>query len=160
MKYEIRIISEEDTIKSKPYEDLDKAIEIADKIFNDFVNTDFGDEIVIAEENSKDKKYYWANGKRLITEIKIGDIVKVVDSGRTYSTYYDFMLRYGTKEDCLGWEYGKSPSTNTSAIYEVVNIQDHTIQNYGKLAIIKELSNFGVPKVYIIHTEGLTHYDH
>ena len=28
MKYEIRIISEEDTIKSKPYEDLDKAIEI------------------------------------------------------------------------------------------------------------------------------------
>ena len=154
MKYEIRIINEEDTVKSRPYDDLDKAIEIADKMFNNFVNADFGDEIVVVEENSKDKKYYWANGKKLITELKIGDIVKVVDRGAIYSTYYDFILTYGTKEDCLGWEYGKSPSFN--AKYKIVAIADHISRpSENKLAIIKDLSGHCVSNVYIIGVEGL-----
>ena len=78
MNYEIRIISEEDTIKSKIYENLDSAINVAQSVYNNFINFDFGDEIVVAEANSKDKKYLWANGKRIIEDLKVGDIVKVV----------------------------------------------------------------------------------
>ena len=149
MNYEIRIISEEDTVKSKVYEDLDKAIEIADKIYNDFIDLDFGDEIVVCEENKKDKKY-WANGKTLITEFKIGDIVKVVDRGLTYSTYYDFMKAYAPKENCLGWEYGKSPSLNTK--YKIVAIANHIDS---KLAIIEEKGVYPIPKTYIIGIRGI-----
>ena len=94
MKYEIKIISEEDTVKSKPYEDLDKAIEVADKMFNDFVNTDFGDEIVVVEENSKDKKYYWANGKTLIDIISIGDYVKISNKGQIYYIIYNRLQKF------------------------------------------------------------------
>lgn len=154
MKYEIRIISEEDTVKSRTYEDLDKAIEIADKMFNDFVNTDFGDEIVIVEENSKDKKYYWANGKKIVEELKVGDRVKVVNSGATYSTYYDFILTYGTKQNCLGWEYGKTPSLNTE--YKIVAIADHILRpTDGKLAIIEAIDGYFISKAYIIGLKGL-----
>ena len=155
MNYEIRIISEEDTVKSKVYEDLDKAIEIADKMFNDFVNTDFGDEIVVVEKNSKDKKYYWANGKTLIQELKIGDKVKVTDSGATYSTYYEFILDYGSKTDCLFWSYGISPSDDEEKIYEIVFIGQHPFRGKEtKLAIIKEVGcSFG--QTYIIGIEGI-----
>ena len=153
MNYEIRIISEEDTVKSKVYEDLDKAIEIADKIYNDFIDLDFGDEIVVCEENKKDKKY-WANGKKLCTEIKIGDTVTIIDDGKAYTTYYDFMLQYGTKNSCLGWQYGKSPSTYSE--YRVLTIADHIARpNEDKLAIIEEISGHSINKTYIIGLKGL-----
>ena len=151
MKYEIRIISEEDTVKSKVYDDLDKAIEIAEKIYEDFVNLDFGDEIVIVEENKKDKKY-WANGKQIIEEIKIGDVVKIIDRGETYSTYDDFMMEYGTKRNCLGWDYNKSPSAEKN--YKVINIANHLSRNI-KLAIIEEIGICYLPKTFIIGLEGL-----
>ena len=163
MKYEIKIISEEDTVKSKPYEDLNKAIEIADKMFNDFVNTDFGDEIVVAEENSKDKKYYWANGKTLIDIISIGDYVKISDKGQIYSTYRDFMEKYATKEQCCIWDYGNETinrvSENTKFI--VLNIQPHLDRDYeSNLAIIKDISNGTVyGRIYLIHTRGLKLYN-
>lgn len=155
MKYEIRIISEEDTIKSKTYEDLNKAIEIADKMFNDFVNLDFGDEIVVVEENSKDKKYYWANGKLLMPELKVGDKVKVINDGETYSTYYEFILDYGNKTDCLCWSYGESPSSNEGKIYEIIFIGQHPLrEKETKMAIIKEA---GCPlgQTYIIGIKGI-----
>lgn len=153
MNYEIRIISEEDTVKSKVYEDLDKAIEVADKIYNDFVNLDFGDEIVVCEENKKDK-YYWANGKKLITEIQVGDIVKVVDNGSTYSTYMDFMLTYGTKEDCCNWDKGANPQENEDK-YTVMCVAPHpTRSEYdGEIAIIRSLEYRS--KTYIIGLKGL-----
>ena len=155
MKYEIRIISEEDTVKSKAYEDLDKAIEVADKMFNDFANLDFGDEIVVAKENSKDKKYYWANGKTLIQELKVGDTVKAVNDGETYSTYYEFMLDYGDKTDCLGWSYGKSPSNNEEKIYKITFIGQHSRgDTETKLAIIKEAGCF-FGQTYVIGIEGI-----
>ena len=154
MNYEIKIISEEDTIKSRTYEDLDKAIEIADKMFNDFVNTDFGDEIVVTEENSKDKKYYWANGKQLITNIKVGDIVKVVNSGYSYSTYEGFMLTYGTKEDCCNWVKYENPQENEDK-YEVMCIAPHPtrFEADGEIAIIRALDYHN--KTYIIGLKGL-----
>lgn len=154
MKYEIKIISEEDTVKSKPYEDLDKAIEIADKMFNDFVNTGFGDEIVVVEENSKDKKYYWANGKQLIANIKVGDIVKVVNSGCTYSTYMDFMIDYGTKQNCCEWAKGENPQENEDK-YEVICMAPHPtrFEADGEIAIIRALDYHN--KTYIIGLKGL-----
>ena len=160
MKYEIRIISEEDTIKSRTYEDLDKAIEIADKMFNDFVNTDFGDEIVICEENKKDK-YYWANGKTLIDIVSIGDYVKMVDKGQIYSTYCAFMEKYATKEQCCIWDYGNESihriDANTKFI--VLNIQPHFDRPHeGNLAIVKNLTNDN-GKAYLIHTRGLKLYN-
>ena len=155
MNYEIKIISEEDSIKSRTFEDLDKAIEVAEKMFNDFVNTDFGDEIVVVEENSKDKKYLWANGKKIVEKLKIGDKVKVTDSGATYSTYYDFMLDYGSKTDCLCWNYGASPKTTEEKIYEIVFIGQHPLRQVGtKLAIIKE-ENLTWGQTYVIGIEGI-----
>ena len=151
MKYEIRIISEEDTIRSKPYEDLDKAIEVADKMFNDFVNTDFGDEIVVVEENSKNKKYYWANGKTLIEELKVGDIVVVTNSGATYTTYVEFMKQYASKEQCCYWDLGRTPQTNN--LFEILGIAPHERLGEGNLAIIKEKNYEG--KVYLINVSGL-----
>lgn len=153
MNYEIRIISEEDTIKSKTYEDLDKAIEIADKMFNDFVNTDFGDEIVICEENKKDK-YYWANGKKIVEELKVGDIVKVVDNGCTYSTYMDFMIEYGTKQNCCEWVRGENPQENEDK-YEVMCIAPHItrFETDGEIAIIRKLDYCN--KTYIVGLKGL-----
>ena len=159
MKYEIRIISEEDTIKSKPYEDLDKAIEVADKIFNDFVNTDFGDEIVVVKENSKDKEYYWANGKTLIQELKIGDTVRVVDNGKSFTTYTEFMTTYGTKEQCCLWNRDVAPIEDNT-IYKILNIAEHLDRPnfYNKLAIIQEMG-YIEGKVYIIEIDGLKKFN-
>lgn len=161
MKYEIRIISEEDTIKSRTYEDLKQAIEIADGIYQNFVNNDFGDEIVIAEENSKDKKYYWANGKTLIDIISIGDYVKMINKGQTYSTYRAFMEKYATKEQCCLWDYGNATidrvDANTKFI--VLNIQPHLDREYeGNLAIVKDTSSDVYGRIYLIHTRGLQLY--
>ena len=155
MKYEIRIISEEDTIKSRTYEDLDKAIEIADKMFNDFVNTDFGDEIVVAEENSKDKKYYWANGKTLERPLRIGDKVKIIDKGQTYSTYANFMTTHATKELCCRWNMGIAPKNYKEApkIYIVRALAMHET-NGETLAIIENEDDYYL-NVYIIGVRGL-----
>ena len=155
MKYEIRIISEEDTIKSKPYEDLGKAIEIADKMFKDFVNTDFGDEIVVVKENSKDKKYYWANGETLERPLRIGDKVKIIDKGQTYSTYENFMTTHATKELCCRWNMGIAPKNYKEApkIYIVRALAMHE-NNGGTLAIIEDEDTYYL-SVYIIDTRGL-----
>lgn len=160
MKYEIRIISEEDIVKSKTYEDLDKAIEVADKMFNDFVNTDFGDEIVVAEENSKDKKYLWANGKTLIEELKVGDTVKVVENGKSFTTYTEFMTTYGTKEQCCLWDRNILPKEDNT-IYKILNIAEHLDRPnfYNKLAIIQEVGCYE-GKVYIIEIDGLRKIDY
>ena len=154
MKYEIRIISEEDTIKSKPYEDLDKAIEVADKMFNDFVNTDFGDEIVVVEEN-KPQKYLWANGKTLDRPLKIGDKVRVKDNGETYSTYEKFMVAHATKELCCRWDMGNTPKNyaNTPTIYTVRALAIH--EDNGKTLAIIEDENRYYLSVYIVGSRGL-----
>lgn len=152
MKYEIRIISEEDTVKSKTFEDLDKAIEIADKIYNDFLDLDFGDEIVVVEENSKDKKYYWANGKTLTEELKVGDIVKIIDNGCSYTTYGDFMLKYGSKEDCCYWKYNEIPKEN-DVLYEIICIENHCDREE-KLAIVRSRTDY-YEQVYIMGIKGL-----
>lgn len=155
MKYETRIISEEDTIKSKPYEDLDKAIEIADSIYQNFVNSDFGDEIVVVEENSKDKKYYWANGKTLERPLKIGDKVKIINKGETYTTYEDFMTAHATKELCCRWNMGTAPKNyeDDPKIYTIKELAMH--EDNGKtLAIIEDEYAYYL-SVYIIGTRGL-----
>ena len=151
MKYEIRIISEDDTIKSKPYEDLDKAIEIADSIYQNFVNSDFGDEIVVAEEN-KPQKYLWANGKTLDRPLKIGDKVRVKDNGETYSTYEKFMVAHATKELCCRWNMGKTPNNNDK-IYIVRTLAMHE-DNGETLAIIEDEDAY-YASVYIIGSRGL-----
>ena len=154
MKYEIRIISEEDTIKSKIYEDLDKAIEIAERMLNDFINTDFGDKIVVVEENSKDKKYYWANGKTLIEELQVGDEVTVIDNGKSFTTYTEFMATYGTKEQCCLWDKNILPKEDNTT-YEILNIAEHLSRtDYNKLAIIQQKGLYE-GKVYIIEIDGL-----
>ena len=159
MNYEIRIISEEDTIKSKIYENLDSAINVAQSVYNNFINFDFGDEIVVAEANSKDKKYLWANGKRIIEDLKVGDIVKVVDEQQGYTTYVDFMTTYGTKKDCGGWVYNKPIPDDCGSAYEIVCIAPHIDRpNEGNLAIIKSYNKYNppfLPSVYIVHIEGL-----
>ena len=154
MNYEIRIIGEEDTIKSKVYDNLETAIAIAEHIYNDFMDLDFGDEIVVAEEKSKGKDYFWANGKVIINKIQVGDAVVIRDSGKTYSTYYDFMVENATPLECCFWGYGKAPE-ETQDVYEVIHIAPHSARpTEGDLAIIRSKgSMYG--KVYIIHIDGL-----
>lgn len=153
MKYEIRIISEEDTIKSKVYDDLNKAIEIADKIYNDFIDLDYGDEIVVVEANNKNSAYYWGNGKQFIYPLSIGDKVRVTDNGKTYSTYQDFMIEYGTKEDCCNWVKHKNPQENED-VYEIINIAPHPLRETdGQLAIIRKLDYTN--DTYIVGVKGL-----
>ena len=151
MTYEIRIISEEDTVKSRPYEDLDSAIRIAEKIYNDFLDMDFGDEVVI---NTTDNLYntLWANGKLFEEEIKIGDRVRIFNNGESYTTYQEFMIKYGTKEDCCNWDKGNVPSNNET-IYEVKNIAPHGNNTNEEVAIISSLNH---PfRTYMIGTKGL-----
>lgn len=156
MKYEIRIISEEDTIRSRTYEDFDEAIEIAEIMLNDFVNTDFGDEIIITEENNyKPSKFLWANGKILIEELKVGDIVKIINNGKTYTTYTEFMTLHATPTQCCLWGYDTIPNENETQ-YIIRNIALHSNQSEGKLAIIQEHyrgEEFG--KIYLLGIEGL-----
>lgn len=153
MKYEIRIISEEDTIKSKPYEDLDKAIEVADSIYQNFVNSDFGDEIVIAEENSKDKKYYWANGQTLVEELKVGDIVKIINNGDSYTTYTEFMTQYATPTQCCLWDYNSVPKQDETQ-YIIRGIALHSDRDK-KLAIIQNYYRGEFGEIYLMGVEGL-----
>ena len=155
MKYEIRIISEEDTIKSRTYEDFDKAIEIAERMLNDFVNTDFGDEIIITEENNyKPSKYLWANGKILTEELKIGDIVKIIDNGKSYTTYTEFMTQYATPTQCCFWDCGTIPSADETQ-YVIRGIELHSRESEGKLAIIQEYHRGDFGKIYLIGVKGL-----
>lgn len=153
MKYEIKIISEEDTVKSKPYEDLDKAIEIADKMFNDFVNTDFGDEIVVADDLQN--KTYWANGKLIYRPLQIGDVVKIKNSGQTYSTYKEFMVANATKELCCDWNKGVTPRNfeENNKLYTIEALGMHN-NGYTQVAVIKEKDSYGLC-VYMVGTEGL-----
>lgn len=155
MKYEIRIISEEDTIRSRTYEDFDEAIEIAEKMFNDFVNTDFGDEIVVTEEsNNRASKFLWANGKILIEELKVGDIVKIINSGQSYTNYIEFMTQYATPAQCCVWDCGATPNADETQ-YIIRSIALHERQYEGKLAIIQEHYRGEFGKIYLMGVKGL-----
>lgn len=155
MKYEIRIISEEDTIKSRTYEDFDEAIEIAERMLNNFVNTDFGDEIVVTEESdNRASKYLWANGKILIEESKVGDIVKIIDNGKTYTNYIEFMTLHATPSQCCLWDYDTVPSADETQ-YIIRNIALHERQYEGKLAIIQNYHRGEFGKIYLMNVKGL-----
>lgn len=151
MKYEIRIISEEDTVKSKPYDDYFKAVDIAKYIYENMVDIDYGDEVVVVEED-KPKKYLWANSKTLDRPLVIGDRVKIKDNGQTYSTYEDFMLAHATKELCCRWNQGKTPNNNDK-IYTVRTLAMHG-HNGETLAIIEDENEYNL-SVYIIGVRGL-----
>lgn len=152
MSYEVKIISEEDTVKSKTYEDLNKAIEIADKIFSDFLSTDFGDEIVV---NDLHDKTYWANGKTIFRPFQIGDVVKIKNSGQTYSTYKEFMVANVTKELCCDWNKGVNPRNfeENNKLYTIEFLGMHK-DGYTEIAVIKEKDAYGLC-VYMVGTEGL-----
>ena len=150
MNYEIKIISEEDTIKSKEYDNYDTAIEIADHIYRNMLNTDYGDEIVVNPINNKDN-YIWANGKIINRPLKIGDKVKIIDNGQTYSTYENFMIAHATKELCCRWNMGKTP--NNDKIYIVRTLAMHG--NNGETLAIIEDENEYYASVYIIGSRGL-----
>lgn len=154
MNYEIRIISEEDTIKSKEYDNYDTAIEIADHIYRNMLNTDCGDEIVVNPINNKDN-YIWANGKIINRPLKIGDKVKIIDRGHTYSTYESFMVAHATKELCCRWNMGITPKNyeDTPKIYTVKELAMHE-NNDDTLAIIEDEDEY-YACVYIISSRGL-----
>lgn len=155
MKYEIRIISEEDTIRSRTYEDFGKAIEIAERMLNDFVNTDFGDEIVVTEESdNRASKYLWANGKILTEELKVGDIVKIIDNGKSYTNYIEFMTLHATPSHCCLWDYGTVPSADETQ-YIIRGIALHLRESEGKLAIIQNYHRGEFGKIYLMGVKGL-----
>ena len=79
---------------------------------------------------------------------KVGDNVKVVDSGRTFSTYNTWLIK--NKIDikyAIKWTTSKSPKNNS--IYKIVAVHKH-LDSRAMLALIEDDYN-----CYIINIEGL-----
>ena len=96
------------------------------------------------------KKYYdeLDEIERLSRMPKVGDNVKVVDSGRTFSTYNTWLIK--NKIDikyAIKWTTSKSPKNNS--IYKIVAIHKH-LDSRAMLALIEDDYN-----CYIINVEGL-----
>ena len=83
-------------------------------------------------------------------KFKVGDKVKVIDSGKGYTTYKGWIREYG-RPYLNYWVYGESvPKLND--IYEIKVIQKHNNFNI-MLLLIQNVKN---KKVYIISEDGVT----
>jgi hypothetical protein len=96
----------------------------------------------------------------LITELRVGDKVRVVDNGKSFTTYAEFMTTYGTKEQCCLWNKNILPKED-GTIYKILNIAEHLDRpnDYSKLAIFQEMGCCE-GKVYIIEIDGLKKIDY
>ena len=82
-------------------------------------------------------------------EFKIGDKVKITDSGETYSTYEDWVHTYVDNVCRMKWKYGHSP--NTRHTFNIMVIAPHK-NNHNQLAYIQSEND---NTCYIIGVDGL-----
>lgn len=80
---------------------------------------------------------------------KVGDTVKIIDDGRTYSTYDTWFTKYNIDiKYALKWKHGESP--NNGEIYKIVAIYPHDKYMNTTLALVEDERN-----CYIINIEGI-----
>lgn len=84
-------------------------------------------------------------------KFKIGDMVKVVDSRKTYTLYDDIMLQYGA-DHLMRWAYGVPAPED--GLYKVVQRSKHPDIKI-MLYVIKRKDGYAHP-LYIISEDGLT----
>lgn len=80
---------------------------------------------------------------------KVGDTVKVIDDGRTHSTYDEWFTKYNIDiKYALKWKYGESP--NNGERYKIVAIHPHDRDKSSTLVLVEDERN-----CYIMNIEGI-----
>lgn len=87
-----------------------------------------------------------------MTDFKIGDIVRIKDSGKTFTTYDDWFNNY---EPFLGLRYAycKTPTEGTIGI--VVAIHSHMDMPCNLVAIENINNSYGYNEIYLVDERGL-----
>ena len=88
--------------------------------------------------------------------IKVGDKVKIVNSGKVFDTYADWVVKYITDKNLLAhWAYGSRVGdwAAIDGVYEVLYIAPHG-GGYGPLAFIKSLEETSY-KCFLVAVNGL-----
>lgn len=84
-------------------------------------------------------------------EVRVGDIVRVVNTGKTRDTYADFVDKYCTEGEKLYWAVGSTP--NTDIKYKVSRVVNEGGRD---LAYIKVSGSiYCIPLGYVITIDGL-----
>ena len=111
--------------------------------------TDKHDDMVALEEVVKKYKSEIEETERKSKEPKVGDKVKVVDDGKVYSMYINWLITNNVSlESAIKWQCGKFP--NNEEKYIIKEIHPHTELKKNVLALIEDEYN-----AYIINIEGL-----
>jgi hypothetical protein len=83
-------------------------------------------------------------------EIEVGDIVRVIDSGKMYNTYQDWIEKHAPKFLEL-WKY-KDSYIDKKADYIVLNKAPHETPIFDTLYLIQDINS---KQVYIIGEKGI-----
>ena len=111
--------------------------------------TDKHDDMVALEEVVKKYKSEMEDINKANKEPKVGDKVKVVDDGKVYSMYINWLITNNVSlESAIKWQCGKFP--NNEEKYIIKEIYPHTEFKKNVLALIEDEYN-----AYIINIEGL-----
>ena len=111
--------------------------------------TDKHDDMVALEEVVKKYKSEIDEINKANKEPKVGDKVKVVDDGKVYSMYINWLITNNVSlESAIKWQCGKFP--NNEEKYIIKEIHPHTEFKKDVLALIEDEYN-----AYIINIEGL-----
>lgn len=91
-------------------------------------------------------------------EIKEGDLVRVRDIGKTYSTYADWVVEHIDNKDlCARYAYDGHPSTEE--LYEVIKIANGTGFNKDRtlayIGIVYKFSECGYHSCFLVDIDGL-----
>jgi transcription antitermination factor NusG len=91
--------------------------------------TDKHDDMVALEEVVKKYKSEMEEIERAEKLPKVGDMVKIVDKDRIYSTYYKWFFENKITDECaMRWKYGCHPN-NSTRVFRVVAIGKHSRDN-------------------------------
>lgn len=110
----------------------------------------------------KDKRYALIKNKNKvycvtpesIENFKLGDIVKITNTGRIYSYYKEYFTEENdiSKDTCCHWQYGKSPKdSDVEDYYKIIHIGKHYCNGI-TLFVIQNILN---KNVYLIGEEGV-----
>jgi hypothetical protein len=86
-------------------------------------------------------------------EIKVGDLVKVIDDGKTCTTYREFVKKHCTEEEKLLWSPRSTPNENS--VYKVTKIEEGDIAYIKQMDGAKGSKDAYFPVGYVIGLHGL-----
>ena len=111
--------------------------------------TDKHDDMIALEEVVKKYKSEMEEIDRVSKLPKVGDRVKVIDDGKVYSMYINWLITNNVSlESAIKWQCGKLP--NNEEKYIIKEIHPHTEFKKEVLALIEDEDN-----AYIINIKGL-----